>query len=203
MLEPVAAPRRSLKPRLALSAMALAVALLLTGCICRGGRAGFPADQYEPNDTKEEATELTVGGTLDLSVNEGDPPDVIRFELLAGETVWLMFEHVDGGLLALEVLIEDPDGAETSFVIGSRYEDDLWGDPLEYTATASGTHYVTITDDWIGPPDALCMTGRLKYRLHLSDTAVREVTQATQATQVLAPVSSQSCAEAARFGFSS
>lgn len=149
------------RPVLHILAAALLVALL-SGCLCRNRVPNFPPDQLEPNDTPAQATVLTLGSPVQAAINEGDEPDVFRFEAEQGQTIRVHVASLEGGALHLDVLLEGPSDSVTAD-LPDHFES--FPASLAYVVTETGTHFLTLEGDYVGPPDALCIRGRLRYEL--------------------------------------
>lgn len=114
--------------------MALALALAATA-----GLAVAVQDEFEPNDTREEASEIDAGTYDGLEV-PSDGSDYYAVELEEGQeiTVTIRFTHADGDL---EMLLYPP-GEDSRFL---REETSTTDDEqFTYTATGNGTHYVLV-----------------------------------------------------------
>lgn len=114
--------------------MALALALAATA-----GLAVAVQDEFEPNDTRQEAAEIDAGTYDGLEV-PSDGFDYYAVELEEGQeiTTTIRFTHADGDL---ELLLYPP-GEDSRFVREKTSTTD--DEQFTYTATDNGTHYVLV-----------------------------------------------------------
>src|SRR5690606_701262 len=154
-------------PRVTITVLCLST--LLSACLCRNPTIELPADALEPNDTPAQATIIEPNLPVIAMMNEREAPDVFRFTAVQGETMILAVERLEGSLLDFDVVLEGPDGT------GVATDLPAYGQPfpatLEFRASATGTQFLTLRGDYVGPPDALCLRGTLSYRLVLTVVA--------------------------------
>lgn len=146
---------------MASAASVAALALLLVGC-CSELADPLPADALEPNDTRSQATALS--GTLEATMNEGDAADVFSLTIPAGTTTRIEITPVEGGLLAFEVAVAGPEAVIEGVPVVPSHTD--FPITIEITPTTSGgTYFISLTGVYVGPPDAICWRGKLRYRI--------------------------------------
>lgn len=191
------AGRFAMKRAAHLSIAGLAAVILLTGCLCRNPTINFSPDVLEPNDTQAQATVLLPATVLVATMNEGDAPDVFRFEAVQGETLRFDVDQLAGHDLDFDVQIDSPDGGSVTADLPEGFIP--FPASLEYQATATGTYYLTLVGDYVGPPDALCIRGILEYQLEM--TVLADAVNRRRELAAL-PVSSALSAGAASTAFS-
>jgi hypothetical protein len=109
--------------------------------------AVYEEDQYEPDNTIDEATEILANESQERTFHDGGDIDVVRFEATEGKSYTLETSIADGDatdtVLSLyenftELLAENDDNIEYESLI-------------EWTASSTGTYIIEVTPLNAGP----------------------------------------------------
>ena len=106
---------------------------------------GFEIDQYEPDDSPEQASRIAVGETQSHNRHVSGDEDWLSFEVQPGITYTVQTINL-GGHADTVIYLYDEGGAELVFDDDGGYES--WASRLEWMTQEPGILYVKIVD-WI------------------------------------------------------
>jgi hypothetical protein len=105
----------------------------------------FRVDEYEPDDTRRQATRIEVGETQRHNRHAAGDVDWLSFEAQAGTTYVIKTSGL-GDRADTAIHLYNAWGAELAFDDDSGTE--LWASRLRWTAPESTLFYVKVTD-WL------------------------------------------------------
>jgi hypothetical protein len=131
----------------------------------------FPYDEFEPNNTVEQAKELPA--TLNASFTEpgskngpntSDFTDHFAFTGEAAEVINMKLDLTDGGGLevTLQMLDANAQVIDAAKPVGRSQEKTT---SMIVTLPKSGRYTARISTSYVGPSDSICTVGQVKYQL--------------------------------------